>query len=527
MTDVEMAIRGFLAQDVAPDAAHLALASNWDMLRRFYAGRGYVPAWTQGGRPSHQAQEAVALLEHAPQKGLVSADYDTARLEDRIRILGTSSAPSAEDLAAFDIRLTLAVFRFASHLVHGRIGPRTTQPDLENSQRRFDVAALIQRGLEADRLTAEVESVEPRFPLYAALKTSLAEYRRLAADPSVPVVPVPARRVEPGDAFAGLPQLKRRLAALGDLDANGLARRGGTRYEGEVVRAVKRFQYRHGLLEDGVLGAATVAELNRPLAERVRQIEIGIERTRWLPPLPPARFVVINIPAFELLGYDSAIGGGRATLESKVIVGRAGKTPTPTLVAQMEELEFSPYWNVPRTIAVKELLPKLKNDPSYLSREGMELVGNGIRKEVDSVALADLERGAVRLRQRPGAKNALGGVKFVLPNRHDVYLHSTPLQQLFGRIRRDFSHGCIRVADPVALAQFVLADRPNWAPDRIRDSMRRTQPLWVPVKPPLPVLIVYATAVVDAEGRTRFLPDIYDQDTSLMRTFAAASPSSL
>jgi murein L,D-transpeptidase YcbB/YkuD len=181
----------------------------------------------------------------------------------------------------------------------------------------------------------------------------------------------------------------------------------------------------------------------------------------------------------------------------------------------VEYVDFSPYWNVPRSITLKELLPKLKRDPGYLARQGMEIVGAGVTTSVDASTLAELERGTVRLRQRPGAKNALGGVKFVFPNRYDVYLHSTPAHELFSRTRRDFSHGCIRVEDPVAVAEFVLFDRPDWDAERIRRSMSLPEPVRVTLERPIPILIFYTTAVVDPQGRTHFLPDIYGHDKKL------------
>lgn len=515
---------------VAPNApaapAPSPLGAQRAALERFYAGRGFAPAWTDDGRPNPPADEAVALLQRADEQGLARADYDAAYLYRRLTDLrGDTASPSARELAVFEADLTLALIRYTSHLAHGRLDPGSLYPDLDEGVRHVDAVALIQRGLDSGRLTAEIDSAAPALPLYGELTRALAQYRSLAAGPPLPLVPVPATKVAPGAVFAGLPPLKERLAAFGDLDPAALKRRDGNRYAGAVVDAVKRFQYRHGLADDGVLGQSTLAELNRSPAERVRQIEIAIERLRWLPPLPDGRFLVVNIPEFRLLAFDTATAPGRALLDMPVIVGRAGKTPTPVFAAEVEYLDFSPYWNVPRSIAVKEVLPKLRADPGYLAREGMEIVGHGVRTEVDATTLAELERGAVRLRQRPGAKNALGGVKFMFPNRHDIYLHSTPSPKLFGRTRRDFSHGCIRVADPVALAQFVLVGRPAWDAKRIRAAMGLPQPVRVNVAQPIPILIFYTTTVVDAQGRIRFLPDIYGHDAKLVQALATPLPT--
>jgi murein L,D-transpeptidase YcbB/YkuD len=520
--DVEYAIGGLLARD----AASRPVPAQQELIERFYRDRKDAPAWTHERRPTHQAVEAIALLERAAEKGLSSTDYDAPQLSRGMLVLRAEPRTASPDVVAgFDIALTRAVIRYTSHLAHGRVDPRSLGVDLDGTRRYVDVVGLVQRGLDGDQLTAEIESAEPRLRLYGALKSSLAGYRLLAADGSLPVVPLASKKVAPGEPFAGLPQLRQRLMALGDLDPDTPRRGSGIRYEGDVVKAVKRFQYRHGLPEDGVLGAATIAELNRSLAERVQQLEIGIERIRWLPSLPAGRFLVVNIPEFQLAAFDGAAGSDSALLEMDVIVGRAGKSPTPVFAAQLEYVEFSPYWNVPHSIAVKELLPKLRKDPGYLAREGMEMVGGPVRTESGEVALAEIERGTVRLRQRPGPRNALGGVKFVLPNRHDVYLHSTPSRQLFSRPRRDFSHGCIRVAAPVTLAEFVLIDRSDWGTDRIRESMNLPQPLRVTARPSIPVLIFYATAVVDGEGRTRFLPDIYEEDPKVLRALARPPPA--
>jgi murein L,D-transpeptidase YcbB/YkuD len=526
-TEVAEALRTIVAPDAPVPPASSALGSQRVLLERFYGGRTYAAAWTEDGRPGRQADEAVGLLQRAEEQGLASADYDAVGIARALGDLRSSAGTaSARELAVFDTRLTLALIRYTSHLAHGRIDPGSVYPDLGENARRVDVVALIERGLDSGRLAAEIESAAPPLPLYLSLTGALAQYRQLAAGAPLALVPVPKGKVAPGAAFAGLPQLKQRLVAFGDLDPSALKRRDGDRYDGAIVDAVKRFQYRHGLAEDGVLGQSTVAELNRSPAERVRQLELAIERVRWLPPLPAGRFLVINIPEFKLFAFDSAQAADHPLLEMPVIVGRADKTPTPVFAAEVEYLDFSPYWNVPRSIAVKEVLPKLRADPGYLARQGMEIVGNGVRTEVvDGATLAELEHGRARLRQRPGTKNALGGVKFMFPNRHDVYLHSTPARQLFSRPRRDFSHGCIRVADPVALSQFVLFDRPEWDADRARAAMSLPQPRRVNLKEPMPIVIFYTTAVVDGSGRTRFLADIYGDDAKLAQALAGTPPT--
>lgn len=259
-----------------------------------------------------------------------------------------------------------------------------------------------------------------------------------------------------------------------------------------------------------------------PAQARVRQIALSLERLRWLPHFAPGPLVAVNIPSFRLWAFADASLPDRAVLVAPVIVGRAMRTETPVFIGAMRYVEFGPYWNVPRSIARNELLPCLTRDRGMLARDDMEIVdGDGrVSTVVDDATLAGLGAGELRLRQRPGAKNALGGVKFGLPNAMDVYLHATPARELFERTRRDFSHGCIRVGDPAALARFVLRDVPEWSPARIDAAMASWDNRFVSLPAPIPVVVFYTTAVVDSGGQALFLPDIYGHDRALAGALA-------
>jgi murein L,D-transpeptidase YcbB/YkuD len=289
-----------------------------------------------------------------------------------------------------------------------------------------DWAGAIGQALDGDSVGALVDHAGPALTQYRNLRTLLERYRRLAALPASPPLSA-ARSVAPGQHYGEVDELRRRLATLGDLEAD--APRDDSVYAGGTVEAVRRFQERHGLEPDGVIGPATLAALNVPLAHRVRQIELALERLRWLPPLEKQPFVVVNIPGFRLFGFDSAGGTGAPSFSSRVVVGRALDTQTPVLYELMRYIEFRPYWNVPRSILVKEILPRLGRDPEYLRRHRMEIVGPGDRALGDSVTddvRRRLARGQLRVRQQPGPSNALGLVKFVFPNAESVYLHDTP-----------------------------------------------------------------------------------------------------
>ena len=319
--------------------------------------------------------------------------------------------------------------------------------------------------------------------------------------------------------------LHHELVAFGDLPADTPAPPESGRYEGALVEGIKRFQIRHGLEPDGVLGKSTMAALRVPLTWRVRQIELALERLRWLPHLGDERLIALNIPMFRLWAWDMIPPNGAPLFGMDVIVGRALNTQTPVFVEEMREVIFRPYWNVPRSILRHEVLPKIERDPDYLRREDMEIVrgagDDAQRVELTAEALAGLRQGVLRVRQRPGPKNALGLIKFVFPNQEDVYMHGTPAQELFARSRRDFSHGCVRVADPVALAEWVLQDRPEWTRDRILAATTGSQTIHVKLPRPIQVILFYTTAAVMPEdGTIRFAEDIYRHDARLDRALA-------
>jgi murein L,D-transpeptidase YcbB/YkuD len=348
-------------------------------------------------------------------------------------------------------------------------------------------------------------------PLAEQLEAALPHYRQLASDPTVqaawqePLPPFGTRKLEPGKPYGGLPVLIRRLIALGDLPPDALT---PTVYAAPAVDGIRSFQRRHGLEPDGVIGKETLAQLNVPPAVRVRQIELNIERLKQLPTSP--RLLIVNVPEFVLRAYVQ----DNEALRMKIIVGQALKTGTPVFTEDMRYIEFSPYWNVPPSIARKETIPKLRVDPQYFEDQGFEFYahdGSVITTLTDENLEAVLQ-GTLRIRQRPGAKNALGGIKFVFPNNDNIYMHHTPAIKLFQRARRDFSHGCIRVEEPLALARFVLQNEPDWDEERIKAAMARGKSATLRLREPLPVVIAYLTALGAADGQVAFFPDLYGLD---------------
>jgi murein L,D-transpeptidase YcbB/YkuD len=489
-------------------------------LAQLYPPSGAGPVWFAPEGPRPAASTALRAMRSAADRGLRSADYDAEALDRAFRE-ATSSGAGSDALARADFALTATVLRFLSDLRFGRVRPQDVEPHYRAKARDAWFVAGLREAAARDRLDALIDAAEPAFPAYARLKQVLPRYRALAATP-VPALPAltgARAKVVPGDQYAGVPALHDLLVRLGDLPP-ATPRPLDDRYDDTLAAGLTRFQARHGLAQDGVLGQQTIAALNVPLAARVTQVELALERMRWLPEFAAGRAIVINVPSFQLWAFADARDTASATLSMPVIVGKAVKHETPIFIGEMRAVEFSPYWNVPRNILRNETLPRLTRDPGYLGREDMELVstrGDGrVLTSVDATSLAALRVGELRVRQRPGAKNALGGVKFVLPNTMEVYLHGTPARELFERTRRDFSHGCIRVQDPGALAAFVLQGKPEWTADAIGAAMTSGRNRTVPLEASIPVVVFYTTAIVDAGGRAIFLPDVYGHDRRLL-----------
>jgi murein L,D-transpeptidase YcbB/YkuD len=478
------------------------------------------PPWRVAGRPTALAQRALHWLQNAGDHGLVPADYRSDAL--------ASAGPPLPD-AIYEQWLTSAFELYLWDLHQGRVDPGAIRQRFQQAPGPvFDPGAVLRDARLAGDLDAVVRKATPHLHQYHQLQQALAFHRALADDPwwqfPLPPLPPAGRRakLEPGQAWPGLPQLTRRLLALGDLDP-GQAQPSAV-YGPALVEAVRAFQERHGLKMDGVIGPATLAALEVTPAARAHQIGLALERLRWTPLMLGPRMIVVNIPEFVLRGYEVQGGQIAVRTQMKVIVGRSLDTRTPLFSELMRAIEFSPYWNVPPSIARNETVPRLRRDPGYFVRQGFEFVGAGGR--VDTVLtparLDAVLAGQLRIRQRPGPLNALGDIKFVFPNSDNIYLHHTPSVGLFERDRRDLSHGCIRVQDPVALARFVLQDQPGWDETRIVDAMTRGQSNTLALRNPLPVVIAYGTSLVKS-GRTWFFEDIYGHDRLLDAALRARS----
>ncbi len=498
-----------------------------DDVKKFYDSGGNSLAWIQNGKPSPEALSMMLLFQNAASKGLNPEDYDASRWDARLASL-QPSAPKASDtdLAHIDLALTVCAMRYISALHVGRVNPQHFKFGLVVGPKRLDLAELLRtQVLPASDIPAVIAKVEPNYDGYRRAEAALLTYLKMASAGDAPLVPVPQKGVRPGNSFASIPQLVARLRQLGDLPSNVDAPADSTVYNGGVVGAVRHFQGRHGLDIDGVLGKGTVTQLNVPLKTRVQQLQLTLERYRWIPPDFPEPPIVVNIPEFRLRTMRRQPAN---YLTMKVVVGRAMRTQTPVFANNMKYVIFRPYWLVPLSIQRNELVPKTRRDPNYLADHGFEVV-DGSGDVVPSSPASDdvisgLRSGRLSARQLPGPKNALGLIKFIFPNQYNVYMHGTPEQELFARSRRDFSHGCIRVEDPVALAAWVLRGKPEWTVDKIRATMNGDATVQVNLDKPIPVLILYSTAVVEPDGEVHFFDDIYGYDASLARALANGYP---
>jgi murein L,D-transpeptidase YcbB/YkuD len=476
------------------------------------------------GRPTDAARAGLRLIGEAAAEGLDPADYDATALSELAARL--DEGPSAAALVAeFNAWLSAAVERYYQHVHFGRVDPRALGLQFSPPPDDHDFASLMRAAIAEGRVEQVARELAPPIRQYQALKSALARYRAIAA--TAPQPPSFAKVVRPGDPLENAARLRAWLAALGDATAEAVSSTSDA-YDPSLVEAVQRFQHRHGLEADGVIGKGTATALAVPAAWRVRQIELGLERLRWLPDLSEGRLVAVNIPMFQLWAWDGVPSADPPALAMSVIVGRALNTRTPVFSEHMRYLVFRPYWNVPSSILRNEVLPRIRKDVSYLGRENMEIVlgPSDTSPVVDPTDehIAMLAAGTARVRQRPGPRNALGLVKFMFPNRNDVYMHDTPAPQLFQRSRRDFSHGCIRVEDPVALAEWVLRSEPAWTRERITVAMNGAPNVRVDLTAPVQVVIFYTTAVVQPEdGAVHFAEDLYRQDPPLDRALVTRS----
>lgn len=490
-----------------------------------YADTGYGLVWLEHSRPTREALGMVHALENAEEKGLVASDYDGPRWAGRLELFEHPGSPTESMLVRFDVALTISAMRYLYDLRFGRLDPRTFHSGFDVKRKEYNLARfLLDRIAHHGDVQPSVAEIEPPYPAYHRTLRTLAIYRKLASEYKGKPLPVPKKSVKLGDSYAALPQLAELLRLVGDLPSGARIPEGSV-YEEPLVGAVKRFQVRHGLDPDGRIGRKTFQALNTPLRRRVVQLELTLERWRWLPHQFDQPPIIVNIPEFRLHAINAK---HHEAFRSKVVLGKAYGHKTPVFATQMDSVIFRPYWNVPYSIQRKELVPDLRKNMGYLLKHNYQVVDDGrqvvSQGAVNASLLGEIRRGTVHVRQRPGPKNALGLIKFDMPNRYNVYMHDTPVTSLFAKSRRDFSHGCIRVEKPLELAVWVLRHNPGWTEERIREAMNGAKTFREKLARPIPVLIVYGTALVHEDGENYFFEDVYGLDADLEKALAAGRP---
>jgi len=473
------------------------------VLAQFYQERQMAPLWLDAEGPTARARALAAALREADRQGLDPEDYDAST------VTGLLAAATPDGRAELELRLSLGLVEITSDLAAGRVEPNKVNPELFVYPIDVDPAAVIRAAADAKDIAAFVATFEPAQPEYRRLKAALADYRARAAAggwPSIDDGPT----LKPGMAGPRVAQLRARL------DVPVAPGADPAHFDPVLAQAVEQFQALQGLEQDGLIGQNTLAALNVPALERVRQILLNLERRRWMADDPGERYVFVNLADFELKVVD----GPRTVFDTRVVVG-APYHRTPVFSGEMTYIEINPYWNVPPSIARNELLPKIKEDPGYLAANDFELLSDWS----DSARVLDPhtidwsavtpERFAYKLRQGPGPGNALGHIKFMFPNQFNVYLHDTPARGLFARDQRSFSHGCIRVQDPETFGGFVLDRQPGWSQDAIKAAIATGERRIVSLDQPLPVHIAYLTAWVNKDGTVHFRRDVYGRDAIL------------
>jgi murein L,D-transpeptidase YcbB/YkuD len=419
------------------------------------------------------------------------------------------------------------MMRYISDLHIGKVNPKHFDFGLDVETKKYDLPEFLKENIvDASDVSGVLAQVEPPYPGYQRTIQALQTYIQLAKKDDGEQLPAVTKPIVPGDSYPGVPRLTRLLRLVGDLPADASLPADTTVYQGPLVEAVKSFQRRRGRTPDGKITPQTLADLNVPLSSRVREMQLTLERWRWLPLDLHAAPIVVNVPEFRVRAYDENF---KITMTMNVVVGKAYDHDTPVFSDTMQYVVFRPYWSVPYSIARAEMFSRIARDPDYLAKKGFAVVDS--RQEVvtsgavTSDVLEQLKAGKLFVRQNPGPKNSLGLVKFIFPNSYNIYMHDTPEQEFFSKTRRDFSHGCIRLERPADMAVWVLRDNSGgWNIDRVRAAMNGSPNQQVNLAHPIPVLIVYATVIVTEDGVVHFYDDIYGHDALLEKTLAKGYP---
>lgn len=473
----------------------------------FYRQREFTPAWLPHHADNPNLKTLITILKNAPAEGLQIADYHTSALEKQL------SAPTLSP-AELDLLLTDAALSYAQHLAVGKLNPRKLGFSWDVYQNKFDWATELKNALAANNLKALYDKMMPKQAQYNYLKNALAKYKKVAQQGGWQILPALTLSPTIGTKDPQFAALRQRLALELNTVADSLAINEAT-FDSTLQSMVKNFQRRHALGDDGKPGTKTFEALNITADQRVKELKMALETWRWLPNDLGRRYILVNIPAFTLYMHEN--NNPQPTQTKRVVVGEQ-KHKTPIFSDQMQYIELNPYWTVPSSIAKKEVLPALKRSGvAYLQRNQMEVFSGGEKINPYSIKWSkyNINNFPFTIRQKPNGKNALGEVKFLFPNAYNVYLHDTPSRHLFMQTPRAFSHGCIRLHQPLDFAAYLLKDL-GYTRAKIDNIVANNNNQSITLPSPIPVYILYFTAWADENG-AYFYDDIYNRESYIAK----------
>ena len=487
-------------------------------LWELYRDRHFQPAWIDSEGPLPHVESFLQEVRQADREGLKPADYHLDHISSLVSEWRNSIARKERfpltGRIDLELLLTDAFVLYGHHLLNGRVDPEKLYPDWLAYQKDASLLDIAAEAIESGHVEDALQRLTPHDPLYVNLKKELAVYTQLSREGGWPVIPHPRTLKNRKDYGRYLSLLQKRLELSGDLEKAGHSHPRS--HDESLKKALKKFQKRQGLKADGFLNAATLKELNVPVEARIGQIAINMERLRWLPEENGRRYILVNIADFDL----EVMEAGQVVMNMPIVVGKQNQR-TAVFSGKMTYIELNPYWNVPQSIAVKEILPSVKKDITYLERNRIKVIEYWQRQErvvnPAKVNWSRLNEDNLKyyFRQDYGPGNALGRVKFMFPNKFDIYLHDTPERHLFKRTKRTFSHGCIRIARPIDLAEYLLKEDLQWDRRKILAEIGKGKRQVLRLKEPVDVHILYLTAWMDRNGEMQFRPDIYEGDAAL------------
>ena len=507
-----------------------------ELMFLFYGDRAYELAWFRDNELVPETEKFLSTIDHATKEGLDPNKYrlvEFDKLIQQYKQLDPQDSARLELQQKIDVALTASYFNYASDFYRGRVNPRNVgSVSWDVKKNKIKLHKALQTILKERESTYPYYEFEALHDGYVKLREKLQEYRTLDERGGWTRVELGNRKIlKEGDSAKAVVTVRKRLYPDRDFDANDQRLHV---YDKDLARDVKKFQMLHGLKQDGIVGGNTLAQMNVPVEDRIQQIMINMERWRWIPKrmVPKSldqRFIWVNIPEYKLYVYEDPEGDLTANrkykevMNMRVIVGKT-MSSTPIFSDKLEYVVMAPYWNVPNSIVEDEIKPKMLSNPNWLASQNMEVVTR--EKNPKPVSPQSINWSSVtrdnftyRVRQKPGPQNSLGMIKFLFPNEYAVYLHDTPADALFSQTDRNFSHGCVRVEQPVELAKYLMRDMPQWDEHRIRETMRGGEETWVTLPTRVQVYLVYFTSWVDDEGNAHFREDLYGHDKKLEQEY--------